>query len=111
VADAKVKGTLHDMGEYPAAKPTDEDKYIIGELYTINNTDEFSFAIAQLDDYEGLNPEEGEQALFTRQLATVYVDGNATQAWIYWFNGNVSNKPLIQTGDILQYIEQKKHSL
>ncbi len=112
VADAKVKGTLHDMGEYPAAKPTNDESYIIGELYAINNKDEFSFAIAQLDDYEGLNPEEGEPALFIREAATVYLNGTTTtQAWIYWFNGNVANRPIIQTGDILQYIAQQKHSL
>lgn len=111
VAEAKVKGTLHDMGDYPAAKPSTDDHYIIGELYSIINADEFSFAIGQLDDYEGLNPEEGEMPLFKRETATVFVDGIATEAWVYWFNGDVSHKPIIQTGDILKYIELKKHSL
>ena len=54
VDNAKIKGVLYDMGEYPAAIPTNEENFIIGELYTIINADEFSWAIAQLDDYEGI---------------------------------------------------------
>ena len=37
VGDAKVKGLLFDLGDYPAAKPTDEEKFIVGELYSIRN--------------------------------------------------------------------------
>jgi len=111
VANGKVKGSLHDMGEYPAAKPTLNEEYIIGELYTINNTDEFGFAIAQLDDYEGVNAEDGEQPLFRREVTTVYAGDKISEAWIYWFNGTIHNNPIIQSGDVLKYLEMKKHSL
>ncbi len=108
VAEAKVKGLLYDQGDYPVAIPTTTNNFIIGELYTINNTDEFSFAIAQLDDYEGLNPDEDEKALFNRIVSTIYHhDGKTTDAWVYWFAGNVIGKPIIQTGDVLQYLKQK----
>jgi gamma-glutamylcyclotransferase (GGCT)/AIG2-like uncharacterized protein YtfP len=109
IANAKVKGLLFDMGEYPAAVPTQEDVFIVGELYTINNTDEFGFAIAQLDDYEGVAPEEGQDVLFKREQATIYHhDGSKTTAWIYWFNGNTTGKPKIESGDMLTYLTQKK---
>lgn len=100
------------MGEYPAAKPSSEGQLIIGELYVINNKDQFGFAIAQLDDYEGVNGEEGEEALFRREITTVQdEDGKQTEAWVYWFNGSINNNPIIQSGDVLKYLELKKHSL
>ncbi len=111
IADAKVKGTLHDMGDYPAAIPSKDEHYIVGELYAINNRDEFGFAIAQLDDYEGVNAEDGEQPLFRRETVTVSAGNQMADAWIYWFNGNISRKPIIQSGDVLKYLELKKHSL
>ena len=106
-AEAKVKGRLYDMGEYPAAVATDDPVFIIGELYRINHHDEFAWAIAQLDDYEGINTEPGETAFYKRELVTVYLTGKITPAWIYWFNGDVNGKPLIESGDVLQYIAQK----
>ena len=45
------------MGAYPAAIPTTDEKFIVGELYVIKSPAEFSYAIEQLDDYEGLNVE------------------------------------------------------
>lgn len=108
VADAKVKGKLYDMGEYPAAIPTSDNIFITGELYTIKQENEFSWAIGQLDDYEGLNVEAGEEQLYCRELTEVYFNDQVTQAWIYWYNADVSGKPLIESGDIFQHMNQKK---
>ncbi|HMI77159.1 MAG TPA: gamma-glutamylcyclotransferase family protein [Ferruginibacter sp.] len=107
LGEAVVKGKLYDMGEYPVALPTAEEKFISGELYTINDPVEFSWAIAQLDDYEGLNPEEGEQPLYKREEVLAYQDGQPITAWIYWFNGSITNQPEIESGDIMQYLQKK----
>ncbi|MCZ2222119.1 MAG: gamma-glutamylcyclotransferase [Chitinophagales bacterium] len=108
-SDAKVKGLLYNMGDYPVAKATETDNFIKGELYCIKNKDEFSFAIAQLDDYEGVCMEEGELPLFIRTTTTVYYDNQTTEAWVYWYNGDVKGRPIIESGDVLQfYIEQQK---
>jgi len=107
VSEAKVKGCLYDMGEYPAAVPSESGSFIIGELYRINHPDEFSWAIAQLDDYEGLNTEQGELSLYRREQTTVFTNGGETQAWIYWYNGDVSGKTCIESGDVLEYMKQK----
>jgi gamma-glutamylcyclotransferase (GGCT)/AIG2-like uncharacterized protein YtfP len=106
--DAKVKGILYDLGEYPAAIPTTDEKYIVGELYSIRNIDEFSWAIAQLDDYEGTEPETGEKAMYRREIATIYIDGKPTNGWVYWYNDEISGKPVIYSGDVLQYYSDKK---
>ena len=108
VGEAKVKGKLYDLGEYPAAKPTDEDKFIVGELYRIRNEKEFSWAIGQLDDYEGVNVAFDETSLYRRDIAEVHIDDKITPAWIYWYHGDVENRPVIESGDVLQYLEQKK---
>ena len=108
VSKAKVKGLLSDLGNNPVATPTSENYFIKGELYKINNKDEFSYAIGQLDDYEGVKPEADEKALYKREIATIYKDdGNEVPAWIYWYQGNVKGKPLIESGDVMEYINSK----
>lgn len=108
VGPAKVNGLLYDMGEFPAAVPTTSEDFIVGELYELNNNDEFGWAMAQIDDYEGVNPELGEIPLYRRGTATVFCNGLSSSAWIYWYNGNVSGHPVISSGDVLQYLEEKK---
>lgn len=107
MGEAVVKGKLYDLGEYPAATATNEEKFISGELYSINNPLEFSWAIGQLDDYEGLNVEEGETALYKREAVIAYQNGEPQTAWIYWYNGDITGKPEIESGDLLQYLQQK----
>jgi gamma-glutamylcyclotransferase (GGCT)/AIG2-like uncharacterized protein YtfP len=108
VAEAKVKGKLYDMGVYPAGVPADDDSFIIGELYSIKNPAEFSWAIGQLDDYEGVAAEADEEQLYKRDLTEVIVNNSVSPAWIYWFTGDVSGKPLIASGDLIQYMQEKK---
>lgn len=111
VGNARVKGELFDLGTYPAAKPTVANKFIIGELYRIRNENEFAWAIGQLDDYEGVNAAFDEMQLYRREIAEVHIDNKVTNAWIYWYIGDVNDKPVIDSGDVLQYMEQKKQSL
>src|SRR5437868_11443738 len=92
VGDAVVKGKLYEMGDYAAAISSTEDSFIHGELYAINNPDEFDWAIAQLDDYEGVNVEVGEHPLYIREAASVFMNGQETKAWIYWFNGPTNGR-------------------
>ena len=108
VADATVKGKLFDLGEYPAAIPVDEDVFIKGELYISKSPQEFSWAIGQLDDYEGMNVEEGEVPLYYRSISTIHVADQLTDAWVYWYNGDVTGKPIVESGDILEYLAHKK---
>lgn len=106
-ADGKVKGSLYDLGEYPAAIPTTNGHFIIGELYKAKSVEEFNWAISQLDDYEGVHPEEGEFQLYERALTTVYADKKEYTAWIYWYKGNTAGAPLVESGDVLEYVKRK----
>ena len=103
----KVNGKLFDMGTYPAAVPA-ADAFIVGELYTIKNEPEFSWAIGQLDDYEGVSFEPDEIQLFKRELVDVFTEDAKTMAWIFWYTGSVEGKPPIESGDLIQYLQQKK---
>jgi gamma-glutamylcyclotransferase (GGCT)/AIG2-like uncharacterized protein YtfP len=105
--EAKVKGKLYDLGEYPAASPTTDESFIKGELYVIKEPSEFPWAIGQLDDYEGINVEAGEQQLYRRELTNVIMSNEVIPAWIYWYNGDVSGKPVVASGDILEYLKTK----
>ena len=107
LGDATVKGKLYDMGVYAAAIATDEEKFIHGELYEIKEPAEFDWAIAQLDDYEGVNVEVGEHPLYLREAANAYRNGAKTEAWIYWFNGEITGFPEVVSGDMMQYLQQK----
>jgi gamma-glutamylcyclotransferase (GGCT)/AIG2-like uncharacterized protein YtfP len=108
VGNAKVKGKLFDLGSYPGAVPSTDESFILGELYEINDQSQFTWAIAQLDDYEGVDPSEGEEKLYRRELVDAFVNNETTQAWIYWYNGDVTGKPLIASGDVLEYLARNK---
>jgi gamma-glutamylcyclotransferase (GGCT)/AIG2-like uncharacterized protein YtfP len=108
IGEAKVKGSLYDMGEYPAAIPADDEVFIFGELYCIKKEDEFSWAIGQLDDYEGVNAEPGEPQLYRREIAGILINDKIIPAWIYWYNGDVSGRPHITSGDLLSYLPKNE---
>ncbi|HET9055857.1 MAG TPA: gamma-glutamylcyclotransferase family protein [Chitinophagaceae bacterium] len=107
VGDAKVKGLLYDLGPYPAAVPVGDDRFIVGELYEIKNKNEYGWALAQLDDYEGLNPIEGDIPFYKREAVEVFINDHIIRAWVYWFNQPVEGYPLITSGDVLEYFRQK----
>jgi gamma-glutamylcyclotransferase (GGCT)/AIG2-like uncharacterized protein YtfP len=107
VGEAVVHGKIFDKGDYPVAVPAQTDSLINGELYESNSPEEFEWAITQLDDYEGLNVEEGESPWYKREMVVAFSNGTSYHAWIYWYNGSVANLPEIATGDVLKYLNQK----
>ncbi len=108
IGEAKVPGNLVDLGPYPVGVPATDGHAIVGELYIIKNENEFFWAIAQLDDYEAVVVEAGETPLYKRELTEVYLKEQIIKAWIYWYNGDVEGKPVITSGDLIEYIRQKK---
>lgn len=108
IGTGRTKAKMYDMGDYPVATPTAEEKFIIGELYELKNLHEYDWAMEQLDDYEGLNPETGETALYKRELTAVTCNETVHNAWVYWYSGNITGKPEILSGDMLEYMKNKK---
>jgi gamma-glutamylcyclotransferase (GGCT)/AIG2-like uncharacterized protein YtfP len=110
VSPAKVKGIVSDVDGELFATPAAGDSFIRGELYKLNDEHDFSYVFGQLDDYEGLITEQGEEPSYRREVTEVYKNnGDITDAWIYWYNGDVGGKPVIASDDILEYIGSKKN--
>lgn len=105
--EALVKGRFFDNGSFPVALPTTEEHFIKGELYRVINPEEFAWAIEQLDDYEGINVESGEQPLYRREEVEFFQDGKPGKAWIYWYNQSVNGMTALETSDALKYLEEK----
>ena len=105
--DARVRGKLFDLGSYPAGIKTNDNTFIVGELYNIKSENEFAWAIGQLDDYEGVTVEPDEVQLYRREITEVHINNTITHAWIYWYNGDTSGKKLIESGDMIEYMGRK----
>ena len=100
----KVKGTIYDMGTFPVGTSNDTGRFIKGELYEIRNPKELSFVLAQLDDYEGVYPDDGEKAYYLRGLTDVITDsGETITASIYWYAGDTHDKPILESDNMLGY--------
>jgi gamma-glutamylcyclotransferase (GGCT)/AIG2-like uncharacterized protein YtfP len=108
VCSGKARGIISDLGTELVATPAKDDCFIKGELFKLKNENDFSYVFGQLDDYEGLDIEEGEKPLYRREIVQVYKEnGTTADAWIYWYSGDVSGKSVIDSGDILSYKKQK----
>ena len=107
IGDARVRGKLFDLGSYPAGIKTNDNTFIVGELYNIKSENEFAWAIGQLDDYEGVTVEPDEVQLYKREITEVNINNTITHAWIYWYNGDTSGKKLIESGDMIEYMGRK----
>lgn len=107
LGEAVVQGQFFDQGEYPVAVPSDDDHFIHGELYQLNDKEDFAWAFEQLDDYEGVKVEDGEQPIYRRGIAIVYHLGKPCEASIYWYNGDTEHMPAIETGDVFNYLQDK----
>lgn len=105
---ATVKGTIYDMGTFPVGTANDTGRLIRGELYEIKNPKELSFILAQLDDYEGLYPDDGEDIYYKRELvATTLESGEEGIAWIYWYDKDITGKPIVESENMLDYLDRR----
>ena len=64
--------------------------------------------MGQLDDYEGVSVDFDEVQLYRKELTEVFINDQVTHAWIYWYNGSVIGKEPIPSGDMMEYLMQKK---
>jgi gamma-glutamylcyclotransferase (GGCT)/AIG2-like uncharacterized protein YtfP len=103
VCNAQIRGVLYDEGSFPAAVSSNADLFIHGELYKLKSDDLFAEAFAKLDKYE-----EVQDELFSRETTTIVADNNSIKTWIYWYNKSVENFEVIESGDVVEYYNNKK---
>ncbi len=99
----KIHGVLNNVNGEPFATRSDSS-FIQGEIYRLNDAEDYSYVFGQLDDYEGLDAEGGEKPLYKRAIVKVLNDnGNEDDAWVYWYNRDVHGYPVILSGDTAEY--------
>lgn len=107
ISHGKTKGRLSIMENIVVGTPSEENEYITGELYEIKQQEHFSFAIGQLDEYEGVNPEPPQEPLYKRSTTVVMKeDGEEVSSWVYWYNGNVDGLQVVESGNMLDFIHK-----
>lgn len=96
---ACVPGRLYDLGAYPGlAQPpglADHD-LVHGELHELFEPQR---SFAWLDPYEGIDPARPGPAEYTRKVCDVTSSGNKVRAWLYLYNGPVSDDRLVPGGN------------
>lgn len=70
VGKARVRGRLYDLGEYPGAVlDASSRREIIGRVFALPEDEE---VLKALDVYEGFNPQDRENSLFTLMSGHIF---------------------------------------
>jgi len=108
IGEGTVKGKFYFNGSTPVAISAEDNHFINGDLYELNNEEDLKWVMVQLDDYEGLNVEAGQRPLYKRDLVSVLINGKYCMSWIYWFNGNTDNMIELEAAEVSKYLHQQK---
>jgi len=103
--DCKITGHLYDLGDYPGLIEThlkQRKPSVRAELYEILDSD----ALYLLDGYEGFFPEVPDSSHYLRKM--VQLSDCQEQAWCYFYNESIFEKPLIESGCWRTYVLNKK---
>jgi pyruvate carboxylase len=96
IGQAEVYGKLYDLGRYCAAiLDRTEDSVIKGELLEIPDAS----MLKQLDEYEEYDALAPYRGLFVRQKAQTLINGRIVEAWIYTYNRDPGDAPVIASGE------------
>jgi gamma-glutamylcyclotransferase (GGCT)/AIG2-like uncharacterized protein YtfP len=89
-----VPGQMFDLGWFPGVVNIET---AVGAFFKAEIIEVDDDTLARLDSYEGYNPNHPASSLYVRKE---YQDG-----FIYQYNGNVSGKLPVPTGDWLEYTQ------
>jgi gamma-glutamylcyclotransferase (GGCT)/AIG2-like uncharacterized protein YtfP len=96
IADAKVKGSLYDLGSFPGLLLNDRDALVIGEVYEVD-----SETLNDLDDFEASSD-------YLRKQIEIALGGQKRMCWTYEPNPeSYSFQTLITSGDWIEYAKTK----
>lgn len=104
VGRGSIRGTLFDVGLYPAAVPS-PDGAVWGEIYEMADA---GTVLAALDSIEGYRPDDPDRSLYTRAEADVFLlDGSGARAWVYFYNAPLGHAARIPSGDYLEHVKMR----
>ena len=96
IADAKVSGSLYDLGAYPGFLLDESNSWVIGEVYEVDDE-----TLSKLDDIEALSH-------YWRKQVKISLGTHPRKCWIYAPKPeSFSCHTLITSGDWIEYAKTK----
>ncbi|MBA2524816.1 MAG: gamma-glutamylcyclotransferase [Pyrinomonadaceae bacterium] len=96
IADAKVSGSLYDLGAYPGLLLSELNSLVIGEVYEVDDE-----ILNKLDDMEASSD-------YWRKQVEISLDTHRRTCWVYEPNPEFySHRTLITSGDWIEYSKTK----
>jgi gamma-glutamylcyclotransferase (GGCT)/AIG2-like uncharacterized protein YtfP len=96
IADAKVSGTLYDLGAYPGLLTDESNSLISGEVYEVDDE-----ILNKLDEFEA-------SSYYWRKQVEISLGTHSKNCWIYEPNLECySHRRLITSGDWIEYAKTK----
>jgi gamma-glutamylcyclotransferase (GGCT)/AIG2-like uncharacterized protein YtfP len=98
IGKARLRAQLFRVGYYPALCLSEEDHWVIGEVYELTcNAD-----LIALDNYEECSPRPQPQDEYRRAWVTAELEtGAPLPLWTYVYQRSTAGLELIATGDFL----------
>ncbi len=93
--DAFMRGDLFSLGGFPGI--VDGDGLVTGVLYRLDDL----AILPALDAFEDYFPEAPERSMYLRIVREVLSEtgaGTGRNAWVYWYNRDITGCPKIETG-------------
>jgi gamma-glutamylcyclotransferase (GGCT)/AIG2-like uncharacterized protein YtfP len=96
IADAKVSGSLYDLGAYPGLLLNESNSLVTGEVYEVDDE-----ILHKLDDFEAASN-------YWRKQVEISLGTNRRPCWTYEPNREVYfPRTLIPSGDWIEYAKTK----
>ncbi|RLC88878.1 MAG: hypothetical protein DRJ03_01165 [Chloroflexi bacterium] len=91
---------MYSLGPYPAIKTKNiPGRRVYGEVHTYK---QFREVLRRLDQIEGFNPDKPKTSFYSREITTVYIEGEEpVEAHVYTMNNgwrNLGDDQIIQSG-------------
>lgn len=104
ISNAKINGSLYDIGQYPGLVAYAGGNYVKGKIFKLNSED----ILKTLDGYEGISPENPSPYEYRRILLPIESDMQTLLSWVYLYNWPIDKATLIEDGDWLRHVNMKK---
>ena len=96
IADAKVSGSLYDLGPYPGLLLNESTSLVFGEVYEVDDE-----TLNRLDDFEA-------SSNYRRKQVEIFLGTDSRTGWTYEPNPEFySLHTLITSGDWIDYAKTK----
>jgi gamma-glutamylcyclotransferase (GGCT)/AIG2-like uncharacterized protein YtfP len=96
IADAKVSGSLYDLGAYPGLLVNESNSLVVGEVYEVDDE-----ILNRLDHFEA-------SSNYRRKRVEISLGSHSRMCWLYEPNPEFcSPRRLITSGDWIEYAKTK----